>query len=59
MGTWTGKVPTSIFSQLPTAILTSNYPSDVHDLLNSISNVRVHFQDRFIFILKIKAAGLT
>jgi hypothetical protein len=59
MGTCTGEVRISKLSKLPTAILTPTYPSDVHDPLTSISNIRAHFPNRFIFTLKIKAAGPT
>jgi hypothetical protein len=59
MGTCAGKIPTAILS--PTAIHSSNYPSDVHDPLTSISNihVRVHFPNRFIFTSSINAASPT
>ena len=57
MGTCTGKVRISILSKLPTAILTSNYPSDVHNPLTFISNIREHFQKQFHFYFKDKGCG--
>jgi hypothetical protein len=59
MGACSGKVPTSILSQLLTTTRTSNYPFDVHDPLTSISNINAHFPNRYIFTLKMKAAGPT
>jgi hypothetical protein len=59
MGTCTGEVRISKLSKLPTAILTSTYPSDIHDPLTSTSNIRTHFPNTFIFTLKIKVAGPT